>query len=254
MPEPSGIQLKDTTSLTVYDEEGGDTPAKTAKSSREGFFWQMLHSAATRRRKEAQQPPQLLGASAGSEDEDFKEESPFWLWVAKNALTLQSIPLQVPLWAGLLCIWLYLFLFWFMPAQAAPLLPWFAMQVPVIAFVFYVVAKILDDLRLARLKLLSPQRRLVGAMIVVAGLTLPILRIISLRDASLLSPEYAKRVIYGVPFWLFRFVGLDMWGFGIGGASRRHPSLPPLCSPSFHARRALSDSQSSHRLLPRDSW
>ena len=88
------------------------------------------------------------------------------------------------------------------------------------ALVAWLLIELGNDYMHFRYGLLRPQRPRTVFYMLIAAVCFLALRIVhlslSLPADAYLSTERIQRIVMGIPYFTFRFFGLDMWGFAIG--------------------------------------
>ena len=137
---------------------------------------------------------------------------------ARHHNTLQGIPHTVPMVTACFCLFLLV-----LPIHDAikePVLLQTALVLIFIAALGWILIQVGNDYAHFRHGLLKPQRPRLVLWMAAGGITVLTLRIVNLTSAPTLgsgtSVEYIQRYLVGIPYFVLRFFGLDMWGTVIG--------------------------------------
>jgi len=172
----------------------------------------------------------------------------YLLFEGRHHLTLQRLPVRLPMVGVLLCMWLAL-LNGVVPVEqprAPPRLFKAIVYLPISAMLMHLLLLVLNDFGAHRMKLLSRQRRRTRLLIVGGGSALVVARLLYVTLLESDSTEYTLRIIQGSLFWLSHVFGLDMLGYGLGWLLFAAFCAPPrtALTPSRPA-----DRQSIHQQL-----
>ena len=130
---------------------------------------------------------------------------------------LQALPHTAPLTVAVMCIALLLLP---LPNGTRRALFQFSIVLVGLATGGYVLTILGNDYSHWRHGLLSPQKQRTVTLMIVGGVAFALLRIVHLigfgDTNSTISTEHLQRIAIGLPYFFFRFFGLDMWGWAIG--------------------------------------
>ena len=137
---------------------------------------------------------------------------------ARHHGTFQAVPHSAPMAAAVLCI--ILMMLPIMDSTATPWLFQWSITLTLLGLVGWLLVELGNDYMHFQYGLLRPQRPRTVLYVFVVGTIFLALRITHLSvDAppeEKMSTEFLQRSIMGIPYFIFRFFGLDMWGWTIG--------------------------------------
>lgn len=133
---------------------------------------------------------------------------------ARNHRTIQALPHTAPLLGACLCNVLML-LPVEDPHEPSPFFRW-SVVLTMLAAAGWLAVELGNDYAHFRYGLLEPQRRRTVCLMVGFGTLMASARLVHLTTAIPgldLSLEWLHRLFVGAPYFVFRFFGLDMWGW-----------------------------------------